>query len=191
MAKTRDIRVIRTQTALLEALEEILKSKKLSNVTITELCSEARINRNTFYYHYNNIFDFLDEHKQIVLDELSDIPDVGETHSKDNLIEIIRCIHRHPHFMNIGVSQNCDLDFFSQIFETASKKTSVIMTDNSRKQSSRYKLLSSYSNAGCNAVLISWIASGMKEKPEEVADLIWSASQNGVIKILFPDGNDS
>ena len=191
MAKTRDIRVIRTQTALLEALEEILKTKKLSNVTITELCSVASINRNTFYYHYNNIFDFLDEHKQIVLNDLDEIPDVSSTHNKDNLTEIIRCISHHPHFINIIISPNCDIDFSSQIFETASKKTSVFLTDNGKKQSSRYKMLVSFCNAGSNAVMIDWVANGMREKPEEISTLIWDAAKLGIFPLMNPNGEST
>lgn len=187
MAKTRDIRVIRTQTALLEALEEIIKTKKLSNVSITELCSVACINRNTFYYHYNNIFEFLDEHRQILLDELNDISDVNVTYSKDNLSEIIRSIRRHPHFINIIISPNCDMDFFSQIFDVATKKTSVFMSEKLKEQSTRNRFLAAYGNAGSNSVIMNWILGGMKEKPEEIADIIWSASQNGVFKLLFPD----
>ena len=61
MRNTRDIRVIRTQTAILKALAELIQKKKLSAITITDLCAKASINRNTFYYHYNNIIDFLDE----------------------------------------------------------------------------------------------------------------------------------
>lgn len=191
MAKTRDIRVIRTQTALLEALEEILKTKKLTNVTITELCSVASINRNTFYYHYNNIINFLDEHKQIVLNDLDEIPDVSSTHNKDNLTEIIRCISHHPHFINIIISPNCDIDFSSQIFETASKKTSVFLTDNGKKQSSRYKMLVSFCNAGSNAVMIDWVANGMKEKPEEISTLIWDAAKLGIFPLMNPNGEST
>ena len=191
MAKTRDIRVIRTQTALLEALEEILKTKKLTNVTITELCSVASINRNTFYYHYNNIIDFLDEHKQIVLNDLDEIPDVSSTHNKDNLTKIIRCISHHPHFINIIISPNCDIDFSSQIFETASKKTSVFLTDNGKKQSSRYKMLVSFCNAGSNAVMIDWVANGMKEKPEEISTLIWDAAKLGIFPLMKPNGEST
>ena len=186
MGKTRDIRVVRTQTALLEALEEILKTKKLSNVSITELCNVASINRNTFYYHYNNIFDFLDEHKKIITDELNDISDVSKTHSKENLIEIIRCISHHPHFINIIISPNCDMDFFSQIFDVATKKTAVFLADKNKEQTSRHKFLSAYCNAGSNAVMIAWVINGMREKPEELADIIWDAAKNGVFPLMFP-----
>lgn len=187
MKRTRDIRVIRTQTALLEALEELIKTKKLSNITITELCSAAKINRNTFYYHYNNIFEFLDEHKQIILEDLNEISEISKTHNKQNLVEVFTVLKKHPHFLNILISPNCDLDFFNEIFEIATSKSSIIFSKDSSNLSNKERLLCSYCNAGCNAVIITWIMNGMKETPEEIADFIWTSSKQGVFSLLFPE----
>ena len=101
MRNTRDIRVVRTQTALLEALEELIKKKKLSCITITDLCAQAKINRNTFYYHYNNIFEFLDEHKQIVIEDMNKVLEKSRSHSKQAHVELCQALKRHPHFLNI------------------------------------------------------------------------------------------
>ena len=186
MKKSRDIRVVRTQTALLIALEELLKTKKLSAITITDLCLEAKINRNTFYYHYNNIFEFLNEHKQIVIDDLSEIPDVSKTHNRRNLIEVFKILKYHPHFLNILISPNCDLDFFNEIFSVASRKISIFVPINENELTRKEQLLCSYSNAGCNAIITSWILNGMTEAPEEISDIIWESSKKGVFSILFP-----
>ena len=137
MKKNRDIRVIRTQTALLEALEELIKTKKLSNITITELCTAAKINRNTFYYHYNNIYEFLDEHKKLIIDDLNDISEISKTHNKQNLVEVFAVLKKHPHFLNILISPNCDLDFFNEIFDVASSKASIIFSSSAREESTR------------------------------------------------------
>ena len=187
MKRTRDIRVIRTQTALLEALEELIKTRKLSNITITELCSAAKINRNTFYYHYNNIFEFLDEHKQIILEDLNEISEISKTHNKQNLVEVFTVLKKHPHFLNILISPNCDLDFFNDIFEIATSKSSIIFSKDLSNLSNKERLLCSYCNAGCNAVIITWIMNGMKETPEEIADFIWTSSKQGVFSLLFPE----
>lgn len=189
MKRTRDIRVIRTQTALLEALEELIKTKKLSNITITELCTAAKINRNTFYYHYNNIFEFLDEHKQIILEDLNEISEISKTHNKQNLVEVFTVLKKHPHFLNILISPNCDLDFFNDIFEIATSKSSIIYLKDPSNLSNKERLLCSYCNAGCNAVIITWIMNGMKETPEEIADFIWTSSKQGVFSLLFPEEN--
>lgn len=187
MKRSRDIRVVRTQTALLEALERLIQTKKLSGITITELCTEADINRNTFYYHYNNIIEFLDEHKQIVLDELNDITDVSTTHSKENLIEIINVLKYHPHFLNILISPNCDLDLFNDIFAIASKKASFSLSKHEDDFTNKELLLCTYCNAGCNAVIRSWILNGMRETPEEIADIIWESSKKGIFSLMFPN----
>ncbi|MBQ5769229.1 MAG: TetR/AcrR family transcriptional regulator [Clostridiales bacterium] len=187
MKTNRDIRVIRTQTALLEALEELIKTKKLSNITITELCTAAKINRNTFYYHYNNIFEFLDEHKKLIIDDLNDIAEISKTHNKQNLVEVFAVLKKHPHFLNILISPNCDLDFFNEIFDVASSKASIIFSKDPNTLTNRERLLCSYCNAGCNAVIITWIMNDMKESPEEIADFIWTSSKNGIFSLLFPN----
>ena len=187
MKTNRDIRVIRTQTALLEALEELIKTKKLSNITITELCTAAKINRNTFYYHYNNIFEFLDEHKKLIIDDLNDIAEISKTHNKQNLVEVFTVLKKHPHFLNILISPNCDLDFFNEIFDVASSKASIIFSKDPNTLTNRERLLCSYCNAGCNAVIITWIMNDMKESPEEIADFIWLSSKNGIFSLLFPN----
>lgn len=187
MKRTRDIRVIRTQTALLEALEELIKTKKLSNITITELCTAAKINRNTFYYHYNNIFEFLDEHKKLIIDDLNEIAEISKTHNKQNLVEVFAVLKKHPHFLNILISPNCDLDFFNEIFDVASSKASIIFSKDPNTLTNRERLLCSYCNAGCNAVIITWIMNDMKESPEEIADFIWTSSKNGIFSLLFPN----
>lgn len=186
MKRTSDIRVIRTQKSLLEALEVLIRAKKLSCISITELCSEAGINRNTFYYHYNNIYELLDEHKQLMINEMNSVLDDQKTPSKETLINLCKCIRRHPVFLNILLSPNCDIDYFNDIFELAAKKTSVFVNPPRAITSKRDIMTCYYCNAGCNAVIRSWISSGMKESPEEIADIISQSSMKGPITVLFP-----
>lgn len=46
---------LRTKQSLTTALKKSLESKSFSKVTITELIKECNINRNTFYYHFEDI----------------------------------------------------------------------------------------------------------------------------------------
>ncbi len=178
MKDTRDKRVIRTQTALLEALEIMVQKKKLTNITITDLCIQANINRNTFYYHYNNICEFLKEHQQIVIGDMSQILEKPVS-NKENLVELFESLRRHPHFLNILSSPNCDMDLFSDIFTTATRITQLFVADVNSCKNQREKYLSIYCNEGCNAVIRTWILSGMVESPREIANIIWDASTEG------------
>ena len=127
MRNTRDIRVIRTQTAILKALAELIQKKKLSAITITDLCAKASINRNTFYYHYNNIFEFLDEHKQIVIEDINRVAEKSKRHCKEVHVDLCHALLKHPFYLSIMLSPNCDIDYFSDIFEAASKVTEAFV----------------------------------------------------------------
>lgn len=54
-------RVRLTKTLFKNALIQLLSEKTLYEITIQELCQKAELNRTTFYKHYQNIRDLLDE----------------------------------------------------------------------------------------------------------------------------------
>lgn len=56
-----DKRVIRTKKAIKSALFRIMEDKDISSITISELTAKANVNRRTFYTHYRNITDILNE----------------------------------------------------------------------------------------------------------------------------------
>ena len=187
MKKSTDIRVIKTQKALLNALKELIQTKKLSCITITELCTKANINRNTFYYHYNNIYELLAEYKQLLMDEFTSVLDVNKNRTNRTVLDVCKIIYRHPNFMSIIISPNCDLDYFDEIFGVASEKARIMMDKKHEIKSTADHLACCYCNAGCIAVLREWVAEGMEESPESIAEIISLASRKGPISILFPE----
>ena len=48
-----------TKKAILLGFLEILKSKPLDKITVKDICELCEINRNTFYYYFENIYDTL------------------------------------------------------------------------------------------------------------------------------------
>lgn len=61
-----DKRSIKTHKNIKLSFLNILKRKDLSSITITELCNDCKIHRKTFYAHFRNTADILDE----IYDEL-------------------------------------------------------------------------------------------------------------------------
>ncbi|MBR3835213.1 MAG: TetR/AcrR family transcriptional regulator [Clostridia bacterium] len=51
-----------------KALLEILEKKDFEYITVKELCEKAGVNRSTFYLHYQNTRDLLDETVRYILD---------------------------------------------------------------------------------------------------------------------------
>ena len=62
-----DRRARYTRMVLKESLIELLKEKRISNISIKEICERADINRSTFYSHYQDQYDLMHQVEQEVL----------------------------------------------------------------------------------------------------------------------------
>ena len=49
-----------TKKALGASLKKILLQKPLEKITITDLTNDCGVNRQTFYYHFHDIYDLID-----------------------------------------------------------------------------------------------------------------------------------
>lgn len=56
-----------TSLKMYNALFKLLEEKDFSLINIKELCNEAGINRSTFYSHFDNMNDLLNESKEYVM----------------------------------------------------------------------------------------------------------------------------
>ena len=63
--KKTDARIIKTRRGLRESLVKIMENKPFDKISVSEICSEALVNRMTFYKHYNDKYDLLND---IILD---------------------------------------------------------------------------------------------------------------------------
>lgn len=57
----QDRRVVRTKTALAQALFDLCGEKEFDRITITELTKRANVDRKTFYLHYRSVGDILED----------------------------------------------------------------------------------------------------------------------------------
>lgn len=56
-----DLRVQKTMTAIKESFEALICEKEYHEITVTELCARAKINKKTFYHYYPTLDDLLAE----------------------------------------------------------------------------------------------------------------------------------
>lgn len=58
---SNDLRVKKTQRALMDSFLELLKTKNFSQITVQDLCDRAMVRRSTFYRHYSDKYDLLNQ----------------------------------------------------------------------------------------------------------------------------------
>ncbi len=56
-----DLRVVKTKKNIKTEMMELLQKKPVEKITVTELASNAFINKGTFYHHYSDIYDLYHE----------------------------------------------------------------------------------------------------------------------------------
>ena len=59
--KKEDLRVRKTKRNTKHALAQLLQTKPLNKITVTEIAKTAEINKGTFYLHYTDIDDLYNE----------------------------------------------------------------------------------------------------------------------------------
>jgi AcrR family transcriptional regulator len=61
MDKKTDLRIQRTQKAIIDTFYELLEEKHFSSITIIDICDRALINRGTFYTHFQDKYQLLEK----------------------------------------------------------------------------------------------------------------------------------
>ncbi len=61
MDKRTDLRIQRTQKAIIDTFYELLDEKNFGSITIIDICERALINRGTFYTHFQDKYQLLEK----------------------------------------------------------------------------------------------------------------------------------
>jgi AcrR family transcriptional regulator len=83
--KKMDRRVKKTRTLLKNGLITLMQEKSIKEITVQELVDLVDINRSTFYLHYKDIYDLVEQLEQEVFDSFKDlINNFGEKKRTNN-----------------------------------------------------------------------------------------------------------
>jgi AcrR family transcriptional regulator len=110
-----DLRVRRTRKLLQQALIEGTVEKGFAALTVRDITERAMVNRSTFYRHYLDKYDMLEQH----LLELYEVLDeeggfIGEDRH-EGLIELLKHIQQVPNFYRVVMGAQADA-FLSERF---------------------------------------------------------------------------
>lgn len=170
------------------ALIALLEKKEFSEISITEICEQAGVNRSTFYAHYDNTYDLLREtHRNMIgnflaecaFDSPANVSDLGKL-GKDDLIFIspkyllpyLNYIGKHKRLCKIYADnarafekENMDEYLLESLFAPIYAKYGV--TDKKR-----IAYMQKYFLKGIDAIVNEWLRNDCKDDVSFVCDMI-------------------
>ena len=157
-----------TKLALASSLKRLLQKKFLDDITVKEIVEDCEVNRQTFNYHFQDIYDLLHwflDHETVQV--VQDCPSWQEA-----LMAVFRYIQENHmiiyHIYRSGGRDHLDCQFF-----TMSRALVVLLLENasdglSISQRDREFLVDFYMYALAGTML-GWLADDMKEEPAQLA----------------------
>lgn len=125
-----DLRVIRTKHSIRNALVELMEEKGFEAITVKDITNKAKINRGTFYAHYQDKFDLMTKCQEDIMQEMYSIvkqnfPNVMmelETNSSPEkpftiAVYIFEYLNENSGFMKAVLSPKGDLSFQTKLKE--------------------------------------------------------------------------
>ena len=84
---------LRSKELIKNAMIDLLNRKPFSDITVTDIVTTANINRGTFYNHYSNPIDVVEEFKRGLLEKFA--LEIKKTSNKKDVNSLIDLIVQH------------------------------------------------------------------------------------------------
>lgn len=176
-----DRRVQRTRKLIREAFIALTIEKGFAAVTVRDITEHAEVNRATFYRHYLDKFDLLDQYAEEVY-QLLDTPDVapaptsagqssaGAEHLPAGMVQMFEHVRAHAQFYRVMLGKNGDPGFAEKIQHYIEKRLRQSLPDTQLGQPFA-ELYLGYVASGSIGVIRWWLEHERPYSPAEMAAL--------------------
>ncbi len=169
-------RTLYTRRILKESLMELLKIKPIDKITVKELCIVADINRSTFYSHYKDVYEIIEQMESNIVESVMrniNMEGITSEHQVEVFEAIFNELKSNKNELELVYlnqeSMKCITLMFDRIYEISSKLLKERFNEIDENQ---IKHVYGFISRGCAQMGISWIESGMKEEPKAMAVLM-------------------
>jgi AcrR family transcriptional regulator len=178
--RNTDRRIHRTRRLIRDAFSELMEEKGFEAITVTDITKKADINRGTFYLHYQDKYDLLEQSEDEILNEIQEITiSVFQTIDLSNfpvtdkpfpfVIKVFEYFQENAMFLKAILGPKGTLSFRLKLKEVFLKNLSFIQKHKQKSVLVPEEYFISYVAGAHIGVFQQWLEGGMKETPEEMA----------------------
>jgi len=174
----------KTKQLIQKSFIQILENKSFETITIGDITKKAQINRGTFYLHFQDKFDLLDQIEQQLFRDLGSHIDKLQSHyssihtfekGQEQLADtLFSSIKMHSPLLKIFLSDHGRAGFHIRFRNAFSEKVRVNLEKNesinaSLKAPMEYFL--SFITSAFLGLIEQWVQNGLDKTPEEMTQL--------------------
>lgn len=189
MAKRENQRILLTKRMLQEGLLQLLETKSLDAISVTELCRASGINRATFYNHFTSPLNLLNSIEEKTVEDLTQI--IRNPRTPNEVLAHVEgvCEYFYQNAKTMLALHNCHAD--TQIAETLYMVNQDFQLYRLNEKFARYApntqqeglhLISTFFYTGCYHMLLEWLKNGIPASPKEIANLMVTLARDNFLE---------
>jgi Transcriptional regulator len=161
-----------TKKALAASLKKLLEDRPLDQITVVDIAEDCEVNRQTFYYHFRDIFDLIE---WIYTSEATKALDGKKTYDswQQGFLQIFEYALDNRTFV-LKTYHSISLDHLRQYLyrETYHLLIGVVEEKSAglgvREDDKEF--IANFYKYGFVGLMLDWIGNGMMERPEAIVD---------------------
>lgn len=164
-----------SQEKIQKVFIELIQTKEINEITVSDICKKANLNRTTFYSNYIDIYDLADKIKKDLFENVLNLYQ-EETKDKKHSYDFLKL------FKHIKENQLFYKTYFKLNYENDNDLLEGMIDYNEFERyypkSNNIKYHIEFFRAGLNAVIKKWLNNECQESPEEIRDIIIDEYKN-------------
>ncbi len=161
---------------LKDGVMNLLKKKHISEITVSELCQEAQINRTTFYRHYQTVHDVLLDIEFDFINEFYKVPALVKNINDMREYSVRMCLFLFDNreTAKLFIKNNTDNDFklLFQNYADVFMASRTVYYKGGAVNTNTLRLMTTFVAYGIYSMVRQWLIEEIPLTPDEVADLI-------------------
>ena len=175
-----------TKKALAASLRKVVSQKPLDKITVTDIAEDCEVNRQTFYYHFQDIYDLLD---WFFLNEASDALAGKKTYDtwQQGFLQIFEYVLENRILINHvyhSISREqverylYEVTYHLLIDVVEEQSTGILVLEEDKK------FIADFYKYAFVGLMLDWIRTGMKESPRIILERLGTLIQGDISAAL-------
>lgn len=175
-----------TKKALAASLKKLARNKPIEKITIIDIVEDCEVNRQTFYYHFQDIYDLVE---WIFKSESTKAIQGNKTYEtwQNGFLRVFGYVKENREFVTSVYHSACREHLVHYLYGETFELLLNVVNEKAAGMSVREEdkeFIADFYKYAFVGILLEWVEKGMKEKPEQIVGRVGVLIQGDITKAL-------